>query len=112
VTDNYAKHRLAELHAAAPAKRKKVKLFAVVELDEVAKAFAAVKCGKAMVYIWLLQQARKTGNNTVAMPNGTLAKYGVSRKVKYLALQRYEKAGMITVAWHLRKTPVVTLLRP
>ena len=110
--DDYAKRRLAELHAAAPTKRKKVKLFAVVELDNIAKAFAAVKCPKAMVYIWLVQQTRKTGNSTVAMPNGALARYGVSRKVKYLALQQYEKAGLITVEWCLRKTPVVTLLHP
>jgi hypothetical protein len=111
MTDDYAKRRLAELHAAAPAKRKKVEAFAMIELDMAAKACAAVNCQKAMVYVWLVHQARKTGNSTVAVPNGALAKYGISRKIKYLALQQLEEAGLITVEWRLRKTPVVTLLR-
>jgi hypothetical protein len=110
VTDDYAKRRLAELHAAAPAKRKKVKAFAIVELDRAAKAFKAVNSPKAMVYLWLVHQARKTGKQTVAVPNGALAKYGVSRKVKYAALQQYETAGVITVEWRPRKTPLATLL--
>ena len=107
--DDYAKRRLAELHAAAPAKRKKTKPYATVELDAAAKAFRAAKCERAMVYLWLVHQARKTGDKTIAAPNGALAKYGVSRKVKYAALQEYEKAGVITVKWRARKTPLATM---
>jgi hypothetical protein len=109
--DDYPNRRLAELRAAAPA-RKKVELFATVKLDAAAKAFAAVKCPKAMVWLWLVHQARKTGRSTVAVPNGALVKYGISRKIKYLALQQYEKAGVIAVEWRPRKTPLVTLLHP
>jgi hypothetical protein len=43
-----------------------------------------------------VHQARRTGKNTVAVPNGALAKYGVSRKQKYLALRQYEAAGVIS----------------
>jgi hypothetical protein len=107
--DDYAKRRLAELHAAAPAKRKKTEPYAMAGLAAAAKAFRAVNCQKAMVYLWLVHQARKTGNKTIAVPNGTLAKYGVSRKVKYAALRRFEKAGLITVEWRARKTPLATI---
>jgi hypothetical protein len=108
--DDWPKHRLAELHAAAPAKRKKTEPFAMVKLGVAAKAFAAVNCQKALVYVWLVHHARMTGKNTVAVPNGALAKYGVSRKLKYLALRQYEAAGVITVEWRPRKTPLATLL--
>jgi hypothetical protein len=108
--DDWAKRRRAELEAAAPKKHKKAKAFVIVELDMAANAFQAVNCPKAMVYLWLVHQARKTGKKTVAVPNGALAKYGVSRKVKYTALQQYEKAGVITVEWRSRKTPLATLI--
>jgi hypothetical protein len=83
----------------------------MIKLNAAAKAFAAVNCPKAVVYIWLVHQARKTGKNTVAVPNGALIKYGVSRIIKYRALRQYENAGLITVEWRPRKTPLATLLQ-
>jgi hypothetical protein len=112
MTDDYAKRRLAELRAAAPAKRKKVTAFATIELDDAAKACAAVNCQKAIVWIWLQHQSRKTGKRTVTVPNGALAKYGVGRASKYRALRQYEAAGLITIEWRPRKTPLTTLRRP
>jgi hypothetical protein len=108
--DDWAKQRLAELHAAAPAKRKKVKAFARVELDAAAKACAAVNCPKAMLWIWLQHQSRKTGKRTVAVPNGVLAKYGVARETKRRGLKELEAAGLIALEQQPRKTPLVTLL--
>jgi hypothetical protein len=109
--DDWAKKKLAELHARAPVKRKKIKAFAMVELDAAAKALTAVNCQKAMVYLWLVHQTRKTGKTTVAMPNGALAKYGLERRQKYRALRQFEMAGVAAVEWRPRKTPLVTLLR-
>jgi hypothetical protein len=108
--EEWAKKRLAELEAAAPAKRKKNKPFVKVELGAAAKAFTGMNCPKAMVYLWLVHQVWKKKKNTVAIPNGALNQYGISRKVKYLALQQLEEVGLITVEWRSRKTPVVTLL--
>jgi hypothetical protein len=108
--DDWAQRRLAELEAAAPDKRKKIEPYVEVKLAAAAEAFVAVNCQKAMVYLWLLQQARMTGKTTFAVPNGALAKYGVSRKIKCLALQQYEEAGLIAVEWRPRKTPIATLL--
>jgi hypothetical protein len=111
VMDDSAKQRLAELHAAAPAKHKKTALFAMMSLPAAAKAFAAMNCSKAMVYVWLVHKARTTGKKSVAVPNGVLARYGVGRLSKYRALRQLETAGLITVEWRSRKTPAATLLR-
>ena len=108
--DDFAKRRLAELHAAGPVKRKKVEPFAAVELNGAAKAFAAMGCPKAMVYVWLVHRARMTGKRTVVMPNGGLAKYGVARETKRRALLELEAGGVIAVSRQSRKTPQVTLL--
>jgi hypothetical protein len=108
--DDWPKRRLAELHAAAPAKRKKNEPFAMIALPVAAKVFAAMNCPKAMVWVWLMHQTRKTGKRTVLVPNGVLAKLGVSRDVKRAALKRLETAGLIVVERPLRRTPVVTLL--
>jgi hypothetical protein len=69
-----------------------------------------MNCPKATVWLWLEYQARRTGNKKVAVPNGVLAKLGVSRRVKPFALRQLEAAGLITVEWRARKTPIVTLL--
>ena len=107
--DDWAKRRLAELQAAAPIKRKKVEPFAVVPLAPAAAACRALNCPKVMVWVWLLHQARKTGKSTVTIPNGALAKLGVSRIAKLRALRQLEAAGLIVVEWRPRKTPLVTL---
>jgi hypothetical protein len=111
MTDDYAKRGLAELCAAAPVKHKKTEPFAMVSLQETAKAFDVVHCPKAMLWLWLIHQARKTGTRTVAVPNGAVAKYGVSREIKRLALRQWEEAGLITIERRPPETPVVTLLQ-
>jgi hypothetical protein len=109
--EDWAERRRAELMAKAPVKRAKVEPYAAkVDLATAARAFAATDSKKAMVWLWLLHQARKTGNRTIAVPNGALAKYGVSRKLKCPALHQLEDAGLIAVEWRLRKTPMATLL--
>jgi hypothetical protein len=89
---------------------KKGEPFVVLSLAWAAKAAAATACPKAMVWIWLVQQARKTRRNTIAMSNEVLARYGVSRKLKAGALRQLEAAGLITVKRCAGKAPLVTLL--
>ena len=108
--DDWAKQRLAELQARAPVKREKTEPFAMVRMARAAAACTAMNCPKAMVWMWLVHQARKTGSGTVAVPNVALAKWGVSRKVKSLALRQLEAAGLIAIERPSKKTPVVTLL--
>jgi hypothetical protein len=108
--DDYAKRRLAELHAAAPVKPKKIEPYAEVKLGSAARAFAALNCPKAMVWVWLAHQTRKTGTHTVAVPSSVLARYGVSRDVKRSALRQLEADGLITVKRSTCKNPIVTVV--
>jgi hypothetical protein len=108
--DHWAKQRLAELEAATPLKRKRTEPFAVLQLSRAAAAFTAINCPKAAVWLWLEHQVRKTQCRTVAVPNSALAKLGVSRKVKNLALRQLEAAGLIAIERRPRATPKVTLL--
>jgi hypothetical protein len=108
--DDYATRRLAELRAAAPLKRKKQALFAKVDLEPAARAFVAMNCPKAFVYVWLLHRARVTNNRTVLASNSTLSKYGIGRGTKHRALTDLEAAGVVVVEWRSRKNPLVTLL--
>jgi hypothetical protein len=62
-----------------------------------------------MVWVWLVYRAWRDKSTTVAVPNGALAKYGVSREVKRRALAELETAGHITVARRRGKTPIVTV---
>jgi hypothetical protein len=84
--------------------------FAMLSLDWAAKAAAVTNCPKAMVWLWLVQQVRRTKSDTVAMSNEALGKYGVSRKAKNVALRQLEAAGLIAVEQHPGKAPLVSLL--
>lgn len=108
--DDFVKRRLAELEAAAPVKRKKAKPYAAAELEGAAKAFAALGCPKAMVYLWLVRRARMAGKRTITAPSGELAKYGVHREMKRRALKELEGGGVIMIEGRPGKTPSVTLL--
>ena len=65
---------------------------------------------KSVVGIVLLHTAWKTKRTTFPLPNGQLAKLGVSRLTKYRALADLERAGLIAVERLPRKTPSVTML--
>ncbi len=108
--NNWAKRRLAELHAAAPIKRKKAEPFVKVPLWWAVEAAKATKTPKALVWIELLHLAWKTKGSTFSLPNGKLKKAGVSRFVKCRVLRELEKAGLITVEWRHGKNPLITLV--
>jgi hypothetical protein len=102
--------RRRELEAVAPVKRKKVEPFVKVPLWWIAQATKATNTGKALVCIELLYAAWKAKRLTFPLPNGRLAKLGVSRYAKQRALGDLERAGLITVERPSRKTPTVTLV--
>jgi hypothetical protein len=93
-------------------RRRRSDAFATVPLQWAAKALAATNSRKAMVAVWLIYRAWQTKSSTFVVPNTALTNYGVTRKVKYLALRQLAAAGLIAVEWRFRKSPVVTLLWP
>lgn len=108
--DDWVEQRLAELHAAAPAKRKKVESFVKVPLWWIAEAAKATKTPAALVCVYLLRASWQAKSATFAVPNQWLKRNGVSPKVKRRVLRSLEAAGLITVEWPSRKSPVVTLV--
>jgi hypothetical protein len=91
-------------------KREKIEPYVKVPLKTAARAFAAVNCQKAMVYLWLVHQAAKTGKRTIPVPSEALTKYGVPRETKRRALRQLEDGGLISLEQQPRKTPFATLL--
>ena len=91
-------------------KRKAVRPFAKVYLDDAARAYAAMNCPKAMVWAWLVHRTWKRQSLTVAVPNADLAKLGVKRRRKARALRQLEAAGIDHNRPAPRKSPLATLL--
>jgi hypothetical protein len=89
--------------------KKKAEAFVKVPIWWAVEATKATKTPKALVWIRLLHAAWKTKNSSFPLPNGLLAKDGVTRFAKYRALRELEAAGLITVERRPRKTPLVTL---
>jgi hypothetical protein len=111
--DDWAKRRLAELKAAAPKRTRKQKRdddFAIINLKAAARAFRGMNCHKAMVYVWLIHQARKTGNKVILVTNTALAEFGISRDTKLNALQDLAELGVIELECRPYKNPIATLL--
>ena len=62
------------------------------------------------VALHLLYQHWKTGGQTIALANGSLAMEGVTRRRKWEALGELERLGLITVDRRPRRSPLVTVL--
>lgn len=85
------------------AKRKDA--FVKVPLWWATEAAKATRMPGMLVLIELLHRSWKARSLTFPLPNGHLAKHGVSRKVKHKKLRDLEAAGLITVERHHGKTP-------
>ena len=109
--DDWATRRMAELIAAAPARRKsKKEAFVKVPLWWAEQAAQATGTPKAMVWVWLLHLAWKARSNTFPLPNGQLHHRGVGRNTKLRTLRELERAGLIQITWRRGKSPIVALL--
>jgi hypothetical protein len=84
--------------------------FAILPLAWAVKAAAATHTPKALVWVWLIHQARKTKSNTVAISNEALAQYGISRYAKMRTLRQLEAAGLVEISCHRGRAITVKLL--
>jgi hypothetical protein len=108
--DDWSARRLRELEARAPVKRKKAAPFVKTPLWWIEATAKAAKSPTTIILIELLRLRWKTQSDTFPFPSVRLRKLGVSRDRKRRVLQDLEKAGLITVEWHIRKAPVITLI--
>jgi hypothetical protein len=107
----WAERRLAELHAAAPKRKRRVRSYAKVPLELAARAAAAIGDRRLFVWIWLLHRTWQRGSLTVVVSSAALRKFGVSRDVKRHVLKQLEAAGLIQVEWRPHRNPVVTVIK-
>ena len=105
----------AELAKAAPKRREKRPRRTEPFLQVPHKALVSggnVLRGTKQFLVWLYIHHRVWADkqNTVAVANQTLGAWGVGRKEKMKALRLLEQAGLVTIQWRERKSPLVTLL--
>jgi hypothetical protein len=62
------------------------------------------------VALYVLHQDWRNNGKPFKLPNGMLQYDGVSRQLKWLALRRLERLGLIAVERRNRKSPVVRVL--
>ena len=88
--------------------RKTTDRFAMVPIWWVEQASKVTSTPGALVLVWMLYMAWKTGSNTFPLTNVQLR--GVHRNTKYKMLRELEAAGLIQVSREGKKAPLVTLL--
>jgi hypothetical protein len=81
----------------------------VTHKDAVAGA-TALDCKRFLVWHYILHRVWSDKRKTVVIGNRVLGGWGVDRKAKCQALRDLEAAGLISVEWRGRNSPVVTLL--
>jgi hypothetical protein len=91
------------------AKTNRDDLFVQILHRAVAAGGRALHDKQWMVWLYIHYRALWDKTNTVEIGNKTLKEWGVGRTVKNRALYAFERAGLITVDWRGRKSPVVTL---
>jgi hypothetical protein len=102
--------------AAAPrrSKGKRPKPFVISDVQQLlAAANAVANLGGRALLVWhyILYETRLRNTDTVSLSNVKLAEWGVTRHLKYKALDRLATAGLISIERvGKRRSPRVTLL--
>ena len=103
-----------ELAKAKPNRSKQPKRtepFLLITLEDIVTGGKALRDRRLLVWLYIKYRAWKESSNTVAIGNRNLQSWGVSPWTKCRALRDFERAGLISVVWRERTSPVVTLSR-
>ena len=85
--------------------------FLLITLEDIVTGGKALRDRRLLVWLYIKYRAWKESSNTVAIGNRNLQSWGVSPWTKCRALRDFERAGLISVVWRERTSPVVTLTR-
>jgi hypothetical protein len=105
--------RMAELLAAAPAKKhKKAEPFVIVPLWWIEQAAKRARSPATLVFVELLYTKWKAKSSTFALSNVRLRKLGVSREIKRRVLRDLAegKGRMIALEQKAGRAPRITLI--
>lgn len=97
------------LNPDAPAAKRSKQFFIRVPLDLIGLAAKATGGQRLLVWQLILHRCWREQAQTVPVTNAMVLKYGISPDVKVRALRQLAEAGLITVEWRDRKTPIVTV---
>jgi hypothetical protein len=81
----------------------------IAELNAAVEAVSDLGVSALVVWLCLVFETRRRRTNTVSLSNAMLRGWGVNRKAKYKALERFEKADLITVRRNGNRSPLVTV---
>ena len=92
-------------------RRARTEPFLNITLRAVA-AGGGVLRGTKQYFVWLYIHHRVWAdkNDTVTVANLTLKSWGVGKREKRKALKLLEEAGLVSIEWRARRSPLVTLL--
>jgi hypothetical protein len=104
--------QLARLSAKSTgrSRRKPQDAYVQMRTTDAMAGFHALRCPQAIVWHYIHYRVWADDTPTIPLPNQKLAAMGVSRQMKWRALQRLEQAGLIKVERRERRSPLVTLL--
>ena len=95
--------------SAGKSKRPRRELF--LQVPHKALVAGSKVLGGKRLLVWLYIHHRMWADKatTVTIGNKTLSEWGVNRKMKYSALRKLEEAGLVSISWRERLSPLVTV---
>jgi hypothetical protein len=107
-----AKLRAHRMRNSEPSRRvKREGLFVQIPVKALVAVSEVLGNKWALVWDYIHHRVGATGKNTVEIGNVGLREWGVDRFTKLRALRAFESAGLITVEWRVRRSPLVTVRR-
>jgi hypothetical protein len=94
---------------AGQSKRPRRELFLQVPHKALVAGSKVLGGKRLLVWLYIHHRIWADKATTVAVGNKTLGEWGVSRKMKYTALRRLEDAGLVSISWRKRLSPLVTI---
>jgi hypothetical protein len=103
-----------ELDINTPSRRKRTnepqEQFGLLPLWWAARAAEETQAPGMLVCVYLMYLARTARGQPFAMGNVWLEARGASRKTKRRILRQLEAAGLVTINWRCRRSPLITLV--
>jgi hypothetical protein len=91
-------------------KAKRTEPFLQISHKAIRAGAKVLGCHRLLVWLYIFHRVWSDNSNTVVIGNQTLRSWGVPRYAKYRALSQLAEAGLISVQWRERRSPVVTLI--
>ena len=103
------KAKLATHKAKGGKRYKRDDLYVQIPVRTIAAVSGLLNEKWALVWAFIHHRVGATGKDTVEIGNVGLREWGVDSDTKIRALRAFERAGLVSVEWRGRTSPLVTL---